>query len=370
MIKINDLFTQTMKGILRGFLESYQLNDNNEKADGIIKFLRKMGGKGSDDKYVWREVGAGTNRIVVYNVNYPDVVFKIALDRRGILDNKMERELYKNYEIIRKYVPNTYETDGIILKAEKINTFRKGDFENNEESCYRILNDLGQVFVLNDVGPTSFRNWGYRDCGDILINDFAYLTPVERITLRHCRVRDCEGELTYDKDLLYMQCRECGARVPISDVTSGYIDECVEMGFVTDTFDEYDNNFDSMTDDEKIISKDISRTLDNAKHENLDNIVNTIVNDVEASTNNHEEVKPEVVEENSHIHVDLTKKQLDRMDVKCKVKVKQNKKEKQKKNKKQQTSGGYEDIQYNDLSDVGISPELMLTRDDVFHNLK
>ena len=205
---------------LKEFINDIELGDNNMKADAITKYMEVIG---------FIEVGCGTNRICFRKDDY---VFKIALDDRGVLDNNLEYELSKK---LKPYVAVNYENTGIVSVAEYVDTMTSTDFQFYYDRAMQILMNLGQFYILNDVGPKSFMNWGINKDGVPVILDYAYLTPITPETNFTCP--KCGEQIYYNVDFTEFICHTCGRNVPLSFVQNTNIDEFVEMGFDDSTDD-------------------------------------------------------------------------------------------------------------------------------------
>lgn len=195
---------------------NFEVTDNNMRADLILNYLKDFG---------FEEVGCGTNRIVVKHEMAPGIVFKIALDTRGIQDNDLEEILSSR---LQPYVTVTYDNTGTISASEYVQTMTKDDMEENYDIVSDILHHIGSAYILNDVGPKAFMNWGYRvDSGEIVILDYAYLTPITQYMDFSCKAKapgkkhkKCGGPLGYSKDFSEFVCTCCGARFAIGDIAS------------------------------------------------------------------------------------------------------------------------------------------------------
>lgn len=143
---------------------SIDIESNNDKVD-IIKYL-------IGDDFV--ELGPGTNR---YGVVAKDgFCHKIALDRRGIVDNCTE---FKRAQGIEWCSPRVYETNGLILVSEMVELITREEFIANKASVLDICRDLAETFIFEDIGfaAKNFCNWGIRQNGDLVILDTGYLIP-------------------------------------------------------------------------------------------------------------------------------------------------------------------------------------------------
>ena len=201
MASILELFPEKLINKLSDICDNIDIPDNNFRADKMIKALKKYG---------FEEVGCGTNRIVVREIDNEEFVYKIALDGMGINDNNMEYDL--SFELPGLVVKN-YETTGLISKAQFVYTFNSEDIDTYYNDVMDKLNIIKQKYLLFDVGPRSYKNWGYTtdaygNVEDILLLDYAYLVKMSDISIKRCR--KCGCSLSYKDDLSGLICNDCG----------------------------------------------------------------------------------------------------------------------------------------------------------------
>ena len=151
-------------------------------------------------------IGGGTNRYAFMVDGY---IVKIACDGDGKIDNK--REFI--YSIpLQPHVIKCYETyaDGLMSIFEYVEAFTIDDFWKNQGKMKEILSEIGNQFLIGDVGITStnYVNWGFRDDGSIVILDYAYIYSVafKQFT---CPCSP-SSMLYYDKDFNKLVCNCCG----------------------------------------------------------------------------------------------------------------------------------------------------------------
>lgn len=214
---IKQYFNPAMIDYITQFVKyNFEITDNNMRADAILNYVKPFG---------FEEVGCGTNRIAIRHVNEPTVVFKIALDSRGITDNDLEEVLSSR---LQPYVTVTYDNTGTISASEFVDVMTSDDMENNYEVVSNILLHIGSAYVLNDVGPKAFMNWGFRPYSDeVVILDYAYLTPIVPEMDFSCKAKapgkkhkKCGGPLRYSKDFSEFVCTCCGAKFAIGDIAA------------------------------------------------------------------------------------------------------------------------------------------------------
>ena len=172
--------------------------DNNVKADNIREIL------GPD----FRELGTGTNRIALMKDGY---VFKVALDRRGIIDNLAE---YKRSAEAPTYLAKCYETNRVVAISEYVNLISADEYRQNKDKIRIILTNLSSKYVMKDLGLTekNYCNWGYRDDDTIVALDYAYLYPIKgNEDALKC---SCGGTIRIDGSFNIYKCdnSECGLK--------------------------------------------------------------------------------------------------------------------------------------------------------------
>lgn len=211
------------------------IDSNNEKVD-IIKEL-------CGDEFA--ELGPGTNR---YGMLGPDgYCHKVALDRRGIVDNITEFRRSPELEWVS---PKVYETNGVILVAENVELLTKEDFVANRENILGICDALSKVYIFTDIGYAmkNFCNWGIRRNGDLVILDTGYLIPrLGNEAAMECPV--CGKQLEYNGRFTGFHCGKCGTNFSFIDVyrrmNSKLEDELYEdlRGFDLPDFSHFNSTF-------------------------------------------------------------------------------------------------------------------------------
>jgi len=184
--------------------KSIDISDNNYKTDMMIAVLNKH-----ELDYV--ELGPGTNRLAILIDNY---VFKIALDKWGIQDNLNE---FTMSDELQPYVIKVYETNELILACEYITVISKEEFIEQKENLQAILAILAESYLLGDVGtvPRNYLNWGYRDNGDLVILDFAY---IYRINGDELLCSACGQFVEYDTNFHDLKCPKCNKKYTFIDL--------------------------------------------------------------------------------------------------------------------------------------------------------
>lgn len=187
------------------------ISDNNTKADMMAATLRKYGVK-------FKELGPGTNR---YAVRIDGYVFKIAMDKNGIDDNKIE---FTMSDELQPFVSKTYECNGLIVVSEYVTFISKSEFVDNEENIKAILARLADRYIFGDVGymKKNFLNWGYRDNGDLVILDYGYIYKVRGEEVRCTNLLSddvvCGRFLEYDNKFNDLVCPHCRRKYSYDDI--------------------------------------------------------------------------------------------------------------------------------------------------------
>lgn len=185
--------------------------DNNKKSDRAIQILKKH-------NIDAQEIGPGTNRLAVLIDGY---IFKIAMDKWGIRDNWNE---FTTTEELQPFVTKVYECNGLIMVAEFVTVFSKEEFQKKVDDIRKILGILSEGYLLGDVGTVNknFMNWGYRDNGEIVILDFAYVYKIKGDEMI-CGHKNKQGEvctswLDYDTNFHNLLCPKCGKKYSFIEI--------------------------------------------------------------------------------------------------------------------------------------------------------
>lgn len=200
---IDDLFTALNYG-----------SNNYKKADYIISELKPYG---------FFEVGEGTNILVLGHPSYPGVVYKIALDSNGIADNF-------NDELLQRTVPHytrvfARHSTGIVSVQEYSVTMTKERMKDFAPQIMELLKELSKTYLVADLSPSRFLNFGVTRQGDFVIQDGSDLFPIAQLDHKiRCQnpvgwnnkkkeMILCGGKLEYSADFLVMRCKECGREI-------------------------------------------------------------------------------------------------------------------------------------------------------------
>lgn len=180
------------------------ISDNNIKVRLIRAALEEHGVE-------YNELGPGTNRFAVHIDGY---AFKIAMDKHGKLDNANEFAMSRE---LQPYVIKVYENNDLISVSEYVTLISREEFLDRREEILDVLASLGESYLLGDVGyvEKNFTNWGYRDNGDVVILDFAYIHYIEGHEIL-CRK---DGTmLEYTDNYYQMRCPMCGKKYNFSTI--------------------------------------------------------------------------------------------------------------------------------------------------------
>ena len=184
--------------------------DNNVKAELCASIL------GSE----FSEIGTGTNRIAFL---HNGVVVKVALDRRGLVDNFQE---FKRSTELPNYLAKTYETNYLINICEYIEVMDQDRFLINESGIKHILEDLSRSYLFDDIGFSlkNSYNWGCREARltpeereyydeddveylyDICILDYGYLYPLHDQKDKLLRCPKCQHKLKWNSAYTSLGC--------------------------------------------------------------------------------------------------------------------------------------------------------------------
>ncbi len=184
--------------------------DNNIKAELCAQILG----------HSFDEIGTGTNRIAFL---HNGVVVKVALDRRGLVDNFQE---FKRSTELPNYLAKTYETNYLINICEYIEVMDQDKFLINEAGIKQILEDLSKNYLFDDIGFTlkNSYNWGCREARltpeereyyseddseylyDIVILDYGYLYPLHDQKDKLLRCPRCQHKLKWNSNYTMLGC--------------------------------------------------------------------------------------------------------------------------------------------------------------------
>jgi hypothetical protein len=202
--RIHQFFSQTLLKEIYNICRNSTVSDNNLKVAAMIETLNRH-------NMDFVELGPGTNRLAILIDNY---VFKLALDKWGMRDNLNEFTVSQE---LQPYVVKTYETNELISVCEYVTVISREEFEDNKDAIRQILSILAEGYLLGDVGTVmkNFANWGYRDDGELVILDFAYIYRVQGDELL---CSQDQSILEYDENFHNLKCPHCHRKYTFIDV--------------------------------------------------------------------------------------------------------------------------------------------------------
>lgn len=184
------------------------IGDCNVKARLIREVMVPLG---------FTEIGCGTNRIAFRKNNY---VYKIALDKRGFIDDISE---YKRTPEVPQRLFKGYETNRVVIVGEYVELVSKAYWIAHRAEAKAILSELSTKFIMDDVGLTekNYCNWGLRATpdgeGQLVLLDCAYLYPIRKFDMIRC---ECGGKIVHSEDFTYYQCSnsKCGKHYIVAEL--------------------------------------------------------------------------------------------------------------------------------------------------------
>jgi hypothetical protein len=181
------------------------IEDNNDKAEMIEELLGPE----------FQLLGVGTNRLAFL---YRGLVVKVAIDRRGQIDNLTE---FKRSSEIPEYSVKVYETNMLISIEEYLTLMDQEEFRENEAGIKEILEDISKAYIFTDIGFTlkNSCNFGYTSQNDIKILDNGYMYPIrgneDALTCPVCRC-----QIKYNNNYTSFICsnKECSQKYNFMDI--------------------------------------------------------------------------------------------------------------------------------------------------------
>ncbi len=187
---------------------SVHYNSNNQKADLLIDYFKEKG---------FTPLGTGTNRIAFKQGEY---VYKLALDRRGIIDNFME---FIRAPQAPQFLAHAYECCGVVLVAEYVDLIDENTFDAEKQTILAVLTELSKEFIMGDMGYTrkNYCNIGVRRKEDgseaLVFLDYAYMhTRIGNEKAFSCPA--CRVQLRYSPDFTQYVCPKCGNAFDYRDI--------------------------------------------------------------------------------------------------------------------------------------------------------
>ena len=175
-------------------------------------------------RYNFYKFHAGTNRNIYCNYDYPDILIKVAMDKKCLSDNIDE---FNNQFKFKPFIPKVFETDptGVIGLFERINPVKsREEFLLLAEDIFDMLISkfIGK-YVLDDIGTRAFMNYGYRDGFGPVLLDFPYAYELDGNKLICSKVHHgniCNGIIDYDDGFNVLKCEKCGAEYTATELQS------------------------------------------------------------------------------------------------------------------------------------------------------
>ena len=185
---------------------SYDYTDNNEKAQIVSYVMRHCGTP-------FEEVGTGTNRIAFVYSNY---VYKVALDRRGLVDNASE---FMTSPKNTASLAISYDTDIVVLIQQYCITLDFDTFKMNKDAILQMCESLSSQFIIGDMGYTekNFYNIGMDKDGIPKVVDYAYI-HTKFGNQRALTCPRCNRKLKETSDYTGYRCPECRTTYPYMDI--------------------------------------------------------------------------------------------------------------------------------------------------------
>lgn len=204
-----EMFTPDLMQDLHTIMNS--CSDNQRKCDYVTEELHAYG---------FQDVGLGTNIVTMSNPLYPGVVFKIALDECGIADNFNDCILE---DVVPKY-NHVFARDpsAMISVQERLVLMTPAQRELFMPRILDLLKELSKYFLIADLSPDMYLNYGITRDGDFRIIDGSDLYPLHQLDheptctaivgehKKTGKFKYCEGKLKYTKDFKYLVCQKCG----------------------------------------------------------------------------------------------------------------------------------------------------------------
>ena len=210
--RINKFFTPELQRELEQMIFYEYGRDNNAKAKEVFNIIRRVNPAANA-----AAIGPGTNRYAVLIDGY---VFKIALDKDGVIDNMKEFSLSK---VLYPAAIKVYEMslNGMIISCEYVRVFDYSTFTKAQSVIREILSDVvNKGYVIGDVGVSgkNYLNWGTRSDGTPCMLDFAYIYKVSyRVFTCNC---DPMSKMVPDKNFNELICPLCGKHYTFDDIRS------------------------------------------------------------------------------------------------------------------------------------------------------
>lgn len=193
-----------------------------------VKYNSKMSYKESEIKRIMNYYGfvryaCGTHRVVYRHLDIPNIIAKISLNKTSLGDNI--REMH-NQQYLKPFCTKVFDVypTGVIGLFERVEPFQSRDeFISVAGDIFDFINTkiIGK-YVVDDIGTSSFMNYGIRKAGPYsnisfgpVLLDFTEVFPLDGAKL-FCNKIDqntgivCGGTLDYDDGFNLIRCNRCG----------------------------------------------------------------------------------------------------------------------------------------------------------------
>ena len=193
--RIDENFDQDLRKFILDCVNGEYDDDDSSNVNIVANLL-----KAKLEPLGFTEVGPGSNRIAFLKDGY---IFKIAMDRRGCVDNLSEYlRSIEEPEVFAK----VYETNRLIAVVEYCTLIDKKEFLERRDTIKDILDYLSRRYVMQDLGTTekNYCNFGLRPNGSLVCIDYAYMYKIAG-----------------NEDAL--RCRLCGGFITPNENYTGYV---------------------------------------------------------------------------------------------------------------------------------------------------
>lgn len=325
-----------VEDMIRKVSSAPDFKDNIERIRYLNKYMAQFG---------FVPAGSGTNRTVFkhpdtkYMADGYDVVFKIALDSRGVKDNGLEHDIFFEApsDIIEKgYLIEVFEksdNDLILVSREADLVMTLNTYCTFMKKIHEMFSDMDEYYLLDDMDPANLAVMKYENPDGsiedrVTIIDSANIVKKDKLHL-FCTSNECVGMdneetyLTYTRDMKQMFCPRCGAHYTFADIkgTEEMTEEDVYKAFAGRTNgvqrNSQENNLLGLID-AVIHSGDEDYVTANERNLNdYDDLISRTLNDeteYEARLRREEEYnrrKDSIVENNFYSDTTITPSQLE-----------------------------------------------------------
>ena len=162
-------------------------------------------------------IGAGTNREIFINDNFPNAVMKVATNINSTKDAIREM---RNQEIFRPFCSKCFwfSEEGAVGEFERIIPFKNKEHFDYYWDWIRdnILTPITAEYAVCDIGNSAIKNYGLRPGFGPVLCDYTFLYKI--VDQRSLLCKKCGGLLMYDEGFNNIYCSKCGAIHHASDL--------------------------------------------------------------------------------------------------------------------------------------------------------